>query len=610
MASVITNISIKNIKGYGDPATSITLELKTNRVNIIYAPNGTGKSSIVAAFRSLNRNTLSPLKDDMYHKDETLLPELSIMMDGRTYSADKVSNTINPVLEPYVINSGTIVNTVRQNIGGKYTKVSGYLDIENIVVINNIPPIVRPHYRITEIRTEFGKNGKILTRRDDLFANNTAFWKACEEIGPKLDFFRSAQFRRQLVDNIKVAIQTLEGTTDYIKNNVQDNWFEALERNRVFDEIMQGLNFFTTGMNKLDRFDLFYQVLYFWSQTKHEIKNANKRTAYEEQRARFDANLALLDTTWKNIRSVEEDNALVVQFPHADEISNGQRDILTLVVELLKFKSLIQSDKKYILLIDEVFDYLDDANTITAQYFLSEFLQRDRENLFLCMFTHLNPFTFRNYIFSEKKINYVYLQQTQPVATKAMMAFIASRQGLDRKDAEQARLYNSLSHDLFHYNPVVADYSSQIMPYKKTADLNQNFGKTSVLHQILIDEVNKYLRGDQVYDPYAVAMALRLRVEKIIYNQLKDQPQKNAFISEKTTKNKFKFAEDNAIIIPDILYLVNAIHNEADHLKYDATTHVYFEKSMVYKLQNNIIKGIIKQIFEWENKILTTQVID
>lgn len=392
MASVITNISIKNIKGYGDPATSITLELKTNRVNIIYAPNGTGKSSIVAAFRSLNRNTLSPLKDDMYHKDETLLPELSIMMDGRTYSADKVSNTINPVLEPYVINSGTIVNTVRQNIGGKYTKVSGYLDIENIVVINNIPPIVRPHYRITEIRTEFGKNGKILTRRDDLFANNTAFWKACEEIGPKLDFFRSAQFRRQLVDNIKVAIQTLEGTTDYIKNNVQDNWFEALERNRVFDEIMQGLNFFTTGMNKLDRFDLFYQVLYFWSQTKHEIKNANKRTAYEEQRARFDANLALLDTTWKNIRSVEEDNALVVQFPHADEISNGQRDILTLVVELLKFKSLIQSDKKYILLIDEVFDYLDDANTITAQYFLSEFLQRDRENLFLCMFTHLNPF--------------------------------------------------------------------------------------------------------------------------------------------------------------------------------------------------------------------------
>lgn len=47
MASVITNISIKNIKGYGDPATSITLELKTNRVNIIYAPNGTEESPLL-----------------------------------------------------------------------------------------------------------------------------------------------------------------------------------------------------------------------------------------------------------------------------------------------------------------------------------------------------------------------------------------------------------------------------------------------------------------------------------------------------------------------------------------------------------------------------------
>lgn len=40
MASVITNISIKNIKGYGDPATSITLELKTNRAILFMLPMG------------------------------------------------------------------------------------------------------------------------------------------------------------------------------------------------------------------------------------------------------------------------------------------------------------------------------------------------------------------------------------------------------------------------------------------------------------------------------------------------------------------------------------------------------------------------------------------
>jgi len=47
----------------------------------------------------------------MFHKDEALMPELSIVMDGATYKADRSSNNISPVLEPYVINSGTVVST-------------------------------------------------------------------------------------------------------------------------------------------------------------------------------------------------------------------------------------------------------------------------------------------------------------------------------------------------------------------------------------------------------------------------------------------------------------------------------------------------------------------
>ena len=609
MASFITNISIKNIKGYGDPATNICLELKTNRVNIIYAPNGSGKSSIATAFKALNRGSLSPTKDDMHHRDEALLPELSIVLDGQMYSADRNQNNISPVLESYVINCGTVVSTTQQNIGGRYTRVSGYLDIGNIVVIENIPPRVIPRYRISDIKNEFGLNGKILANRGDIFLN-PEFWKVCEEIGTKIEFFPRAQYRRQLVEDVKAELQNLIGTAEEIKNNIQDNWFNNLELNPVYNEIMQAICSFTQGMSKIDCFDLFYQILYFWEHAKSDIKKANKRTAYEELKTKFDSNLALLDTTWRGVSSVENDGQLVVQFPRADEISNGQRDILTLVVELLKFKSSIQEGKKYILIIDEVFDYLDDANTITAQYFLSKFLELSNGNLFLCMFTHLNPFSFRNYIFSERKVNFVYLKHTQPVATKAMMAFISFREGLDKSDANQLDLYNKLSCYLFHYNPVAVDFSAQIEIYKTIADLRPNWGRTDVLHRILIDQVNKYLNGDSEYDPYAVAMALRLRVEKIIYNKLDSPQKKDSFVNEKMTKNKFEFAENNSIIIPDILYMINAIHNDADHLKYDAVNQIYLEKSMVYKLQNKVIQNIIKEIFEWNGVILTTQAID
>lgn len=609
MASIITNISIKNIKGFGDPATSIDLELKSNRVNIVYAPNGTGKSSIATAFKSLNRGALELDKENMHHKDDALLPELSIILDGHTYSADRTSNSINAVLEPYVINSGIVVSTTQQNIGGRYTKVNGYLDIENIVVVNNIPPVVIPRYRVTDIRADFGVNGKVLINREILF-RSPSFWKACEKIGQKLDFFPNANYRKELVNTIKANIQTLDGTVNYIKSNVDNNWFTPLEANPVFCEIMHEFIPFTEGMNELERFDLFYQILYFWGSSKQDIKKANKRTAYEEMKSRFNVNLDLLDKTWKNIQCVETDNKLIVQFPHADEISNGQRDILTLIVELLKFKSLIQDNKKYILIIDEVFDYLDDANTIAAQYFLSKFLEINRDNLFLCMFTHLNPFSFRNYIFSDKKVNYVYLRTTKPIATNAMKAFIAFREGLDKNDAGQADLYNKLSHDLFHYNPISVDYSNQIATYKENANLKQSWGKTSILHNMLIGEVNKYLAGNNNYDPYAVAMALRLRVEKMVYDKLETQEQKDAFVNEKMTKNKFKFAEENAVVVPDTLNMINAIHNEADHLKYDAENHRYLEKAMVYKLQNNVIRSIIIQIFGWTGVALTTDTID
>lgn len=606
---MISKITIKNIKGFGDPAKSFNIQLKSNRVNIIYAPNGTGKSSIATAFKSLNGRSLSPSKNDMYHKDEALSPFLSVEMDGAIFTADKDSDSISSVLVPYVINSGTIVSTTQQNIGGRYTRVSGYLDIENITVIDRIPPVIIPRYRISEIKESFGANNKILVNRNRVFGDRY-FWKACEKAAHSLDSFLAAKYRRAMIDDIKAEIQAIDDTADNIKASAQDVWFASLEADPTYNAIMQHFCRFTDGMTKLDLFDFFYQLLCFWGNTKQDIRKANKRIEYEVRRERFDANLSLLDTTWRNVRSTEEEGKLVVRFPHADEISNGQRDILTFVVELLKFESLIQDNKKYILIIDEVFDYLDDANTITAQYFLSKFLDLNKGNLYLCMMTHLNPFTFKNYLFPDKKVNYVYLQSTQPVATNQMKAFIAFRESLNTNDVAQKTLYDMLSHDLFHYNPIVVDLSSQILLYGTNAHLRQSWGRTGVLHHFLIDEVNKYLSGSQDYDPYAVAMALRLRVEKIVYEMLGTDAQRNDFVDEKTTKNKFKYAENNGVLIPDMFNVVNAIHNEADHLKYDAVNHQYLEKSMVYKLQNNVIQSMLKKIFEWAGSALATTVID
>ena len=55
---MITNIKIENIKGFGTANNSFDIEIKPQKVNILVAPNGFGKSSITVAFSSLIRGKI------------------------------------------------------------------------------------------------------------------------------------------------------------------------------------------------------------------------------------------------------------------------------------------------------------------------------------------------------------------------------------------------------------------------------------------------------------------------------------------------------------------------------------------------------------------------
>ena len=605
---MITNIAIKNIKGYGDPATSIDLELKTNRVNILYAPNGSGKSSLATAFASLHPHSLKVEKENMYHKDDTLMAELSITLDDEILVANNKKNEISPKLNVHTINAGLTTGTVQHNMG-KFTSVASYLDISDIELVSNIPADVHPNYKITDIRREFGINGKILPNLS-LFQDKN-FWIVIEKNDKLLTSFYQAKGRKKLVDDIITHIAALKGREDLVLAQIREEWFESLERDDVYCKIKLAFSKYASEDTYLANFILIFQVLSFWDKNKDAIRKANKRTNYESYRKHVDMNLSLLDLTWKQIHTEESNGKLLVRFPQADEISNGQRDIVTFIIEMLKFQYSIRAGKKHLLIIDEVFDYLDDANVIAAQCFLTNFLKRGNNNLYLCILTHLNPYTFKNYIFSDDKINHVYLFNTIPTASPEMKAFISFRQGLDRKnDTAQSKLYEKLSRDLFHYNPQIVDYTVDINALKSNHHLKPSWGRTKVLHTFLIEEINKYLSGAPSFDPYAVSLAVRLRVEKIMYERLPSQELKDGLVNEKMTKNKMKYCANNGHEMPEVFNIVNAIHNEADHLSYDATNERYVERPMVYKLQNHSILAIIAHLFNWQGESLTTEVID
>jgi hypothetical protein len=489
---------------------------------------------------------------------------------------------------------------------GRYTHVSGYIDIDDIELCS-VPAKISLNYNISKIKKSFGKNCKILGSLSCF--NSPELWLRCKGVYSQIHKLESAKSRKAILDKIKNDINTLSGTAQQIMSSMDVAWFDALEEQDMYADILQRFDGITALPTKAHRYLFYYQLSEFVKSNKDDIAKACKRIEYESFKQSVQRDLNLLNTTWKQIECEEVRKNLIVKFPQANEISNGQRDFLTFVIDLLKFESKIVDDRQYLLLIDEVFDYLDDANIIAAQYFLTKFLERKNGNLYLCILTHLNPNSFRSYLFSKKRLNYVCLKKTEPVATDAMKAFISFRNNLDRNDVGQDTLYDNLSCYLFHYNPTAVDLSNSIDTYKKIQHLRTSWGKTQKLHEELIKEVNAYLSENANYDPYAVAFALRLRVEKCIYDRLPDD-KKHQFLSEKTTKSKFEFAERVNVEVPEAYYIVNAIHNEADHLKINETSNEYMEKSVVYKLQNNVIREIIKQIFDLKNEDIMREAID
>lgn len=107
----IKSITIKNVKGI----ECKTFEFKQNflypnRPNIFVAPNGFGKSSISAAFKSLTKMGMRLQKNEYRNADSNNSPFLSIVLsDGKKNEkllfADIDTNIIDDVFDIEVINS-------------------------------------------------------------------------------------------------------------------------------------------------------------------------------------------------------------------------------------------------------------------------------------------------------------------------------------------------------------------------------------------------------------------------------------------------------------------------------------------------------------------------
>lgn len=423
----IKSITIDKVKGID--SKTFDLELIPNKPSILVAPNGFGKSSLTAAFNKLNGNGIKLDKDTFYQNDETNKPKLTITIENddstqTTLVAEENVNTVKNEFDIFVINNLLIPKHKKQTFSGN-TVVSSSIEISPITLIDKIPTKETIDYTPTTSRASFGTNGKILPNITVLLSNPQFVGELAYTIDfPKFDGARIAAVITKFVTEINL----LAGNADQILAN-GTTLLADLKQKGNLEAIVALLDKHNSGLaDETEKYCTAIQIVELYRKDKKKFADTGKYCDYLNEKASHEHLFMSFNATWKNIKPKEVDGALIVGFPKANQISNGERDVITFLSLLIRSRRKLKKENS-ILIIDEVFDYLDDANLITAQYYITKMIasfKAEGRKIFPLIMTHLNPYYFKNFCFKDQKV--YYLNKTVAHINRAIEKVIFNRE--------------------------------------------------------------------------------------------------------------------------------------------------------------------------------------
>lgn len=581
---MITKISIENVKGFGSPAQELNIKLVPGKPNIVVAPNGYGKSSLSKAFDCLCYNGIVLGDTDFHANNTNAQPSLTVEYDDAVYVTDKNRNEVYSHFQCFCINSPLKPKSVTKRIAGQFNQTKDFLEIEEVVLQRNLPIVKTLSYSSSEYKAAFDGNGKILPNiNPDLFRIVEFPYSEMEAFGGVRKWSK--------VQKVWDYLKTIPGSVETIAASIDDNVFSELDALPEYQAITECISRYMHCVTKLDVFLRFWILNKLYFTDKKTFKQAIERNRFNLFLDGLNSSIQALDTTWVELKAIEEGRQLVVRFPKAGSISYGQRDSLFLFASLERIKFELEFDKPVILIVDELFDYLDSVNMTIIQYFFSEFIKycKKRVEIYPIILTHLSPEYYHNYTFTNMNVQYLgFSEGVSDTPTKRLL----KARGNSVNDSP---IYEDVSKYLLHYHTGTISSDSTF----ESMGLRKKWGKDHGFWEYLVDECNKYLT-DQLYDYYAISTAVRVRVEKVVFDQLGSAEDKETFLDRKNgTMNKFHFASEKGIEIPDIYSLLGIIYNDAEHLPAKADA----DKPIIYRLKNPIIKHMIHKVFNMDTPI-------
>lgn len=580
----IKSIEATNIKGLAHEI--LNLDLLPNKPNILVAPNGFGKSSLSIGFDSLKKNKIE-LDERFYHNgDDANRPILSLTIEDavgtRVLIADDTQNTISSDFDVFVINSQLMAKATKMNIGGN-TIVKSSLEITPTILVGTIPPKASFNYSAAQEKVDFGVNSKVLSNIADVFTNPLLVWKIVTDVNlSKFDQVRISKKLQEIKDEINQQQGSAAEIKQWIEVNKLGNLQAMIELNTLASILLQFD--IPTVQTPVDSFLAAFQFVNRYKKLGADFKKAVAYILYSGEKEYYQKTISNFNTTRIPIKPKEDKKkGLIVEWPKAHEISNGQRDVLSFITLLIKAKRNFKK-QNCILIIDEIFDYLDDANLISFQYFITTMIEELKgigRNFFPILMTHLDPLFFNHFCFSRHKMKVVYLKNIPYHSNPNLLNLIKKR--------EDATIKANVDKHHFHFYPTNINIGGDF----DALGLPASWGDSQRFHQFINNELQKYLLNQTDYDPLAICFAVRVRIESLLYAQIAEPLNQQEFLNKHGTKIKLEFCEGIGLAVPETYYLLGLIYNDKLHWR----NGLEIIRPVAIKLENVTIKKLIRDIF-------------
>lgn len=258
-----------------------------------------------------------------------------------------------------------------------------------------------------------------------------------------------------------------------------------------------------------------------------------------------------------------------------------------MTVPLFRARAKLGEKEKSLLIIDEVFDYLDDANLLVAQHFLLELMKQFKDagkSIYVVILTHLDPSQFKSFRF--KKFHTSYISPVENGAERGCLHKIL----IDRRrcQKEQQHIYEAVSSHYLHFSDCQA-VPEDVRAYVAQHMLGNAPKEPASFRNEMESRLGDYF-SEKPFSSSEVCCGIRIAVERLCYEALASKEAKQEYLEiKKGTEERLRYAETHGVEVPETFHLLGSIYNSCMHL-----SNTPGELEIVRRqLGNNIIRHMM-----------------